>query len=1098
MKKKQEILFSRGSKLKLQLRKMKLTFFLLLIICSTYGNSFSQVRITVKFDKANIRDVIQRFEEATNYIFLYKDDIFDYSKRIDADYIDLKFEDVLEKFCEQTNTSYEIHDRQILLTSKNAVSIANMQQIKTITGNVKDSSGASLPGVTVVLKGTTKGTITDSDGNYSLSSVPGNGVLVFSFVGMKTKEISIGGQKTIDVVLEEETVGLDEVVAVGYSSKRKTEISSAVVNVDAEKLQTSTNHDVASMLQGKVAGLQVMSDQQSVGASANIRIRGSGSISASSAPLWVVDGIIGGSFDPQDVASITVLKDAGATGLYGSRAAGGVIVVTTKSGKAGKTKVRLTSTTGVVKPNWGNMKFLDGPDLYDLIQRGFILGGKTDSDFLAMFPPEVRNINFDWMGFMYNNGFVTTNNISLSGGDEKTKFYISGNYNHEDGILRNDVYDRGSTTLNFSHKINDKLSLQLNTFASFVKNQNTTSFTVFNVPFDTPYDENGDVRDQAWVRNHYYTQERLNPALPEELGNYNRRGSLTLNPSIKIDYKPTNWLSLSGSSRINYSSSVLERYDAEGSQTTDLAGEVRNNLTRNSDVLSNVIAKAIKSYGDHSISGLVGAEFNQIQHKFFEAHGAGFSGESTILDVAAVPQSVSGNDRTTTYNSVFSQIDYNYQSKYFLTGSYRVDGSSRFGANNRYGQFWSLAGSWMLGDEDFVKNLGIFNSLKLRASYGLTGNANLDDYVSLNTFTLNASYMGENALSALSYGNDNLTWEVAHTFDVGLDASSWNNRLNVTLDYYYTKNSDLLFRVPLPSEFGYSEQWQNIGRLDNWGYELALDVIPVKTSDFNWDVNFQIGYNKDEVEKLPGEAVDADGNGYLDNSIINAPYDPYIVRILRVGGARNEFYGPKWYGADPQTGGARWVSGYNEDGSPVLTDDPSKAEFITAKGTPDFMGGITNHIEYKGISFEAVFSYGFGNFTVMRDREYDNDGQYFLRPELVVYGQNSRWEKPGDVSVRTPYVYQGDLRGSVFSSRYWENGNYLKLASLSLGYQFNRSVTNKLRISALKVFTRGENLKVWHKSSMISPELAGFDSNMPTRSLRPFATKIVFGIDLTL
>lgn len=969
---------------------------------------------------------------------------------------------------------------------------------QAIKGKVTEKIGSlPIPGVNIVIKGTTTGTISGADGTYSINAKEDE-TLVFSFVGFASKEVLVGKQTSINVELETDAIGLEEVIAVGYSSKKKTEISSAVVNVSSEKLQTTTSHDVGTMLQGKVAGLQVLSDQQSVGGSPNIRIRGSGSISASSAPLWVVDGIIGGSFDPQDVADITVLKDAGATGLYGSRAAGGVIVVTTKRGKSGKTKVRITSTNGIVKPNWGNLEFLDGPEFYDLIKHGFALGGKTESEFLALFPAEVRNVNYDWLGFMYDQGLVTTNNISLSGGDDKTTFYISGNYNHEDGILRNDLYDRGSATLNFSHKVNDKLSLQLNTFASFVKNQNTNSFTVFNVPFDTPYDENGVVRDQAWVRNNYYTQERLNFALPEELGSFNDRGSLRINPSLKIDYSPTDWMTVSASTRINYMSSVLERYDAEGAQSTDIGGEVRNNLTRNSDILTNAILRMYKSFDEHSLSGIIGGEFNEISNKYFEAHGAGYSGESTILDVAAVPQSVSGNNRTTTYNSVFSQIDYNYQSKYFFTGSYRVDGSSRFGANNRYGQFWSVAGSWLLSNEDFINDLGVFNALKVRSSYGLTGNAGLDDYVHLNTFTLDASYMGQNALSALSIGNPDLTWEVARTFNLGLDASVWDNRFNVTLDYYYSKNSDLLFRVPLPAEFGYSEQWRNLGRLDNWGYELAINVSPVKTTDFNWNIDFQIGYSQDEIKTLPGEAVDLDEDGFMDNSIVYLGGDLFSDKIMQVGGNRNTYYAAEWYGADPQTGGARWISGANSDGSPVLTDNREEARKLTAKGIPDFIGGFTNTFEYKGLSLETIFSYGFGDFTIIRDNAYDNDGQYLFRPEMVVYGQKDRWEKPGDVSSRTPWVYQGDLRSSQYSTKYWENGNYLKLASISLAYTFGKNITDKIGLGSLKVFARGENLKVWHKSSTITPELTGFDADAPTRNSRPTASKIVFGIDLTL
>lgn len=981
------------------------------------------------------------------------------------------------------------------LHTENFLSAPNDNTI-TVEGIVTDNSKTPIPGASISIKGTQLGTISGVDGHYQLPNAPQDGILVFSFIGMKSIEVPIKGRRTVNATMDEETVSLAEVISVGYTNKSKTELSSAVVNITGEELKTTTSHDVASMLQGKIAGLQVMSSQQSASGSAQIRIRGASSISASSEPLYVVDNIIGGAFDPEDVESITVLKDAGATGLYGSAASGGVIVVTTKKGKKGKTQISFSSTNGIVKPNWGNMAFLNNHEMYDLFHQGYLNKGKTENDFLTAFPAEVRDRNYDWLGFMYNQGKITSNTLSISGGSDKTTFYVSANYSNEDGVSRKDTYQKMSSTINLKHKINEKVSFQLSNFGSLVRNTNPTTFSVFNLPFDAPYDENGNVREISWVSQNYYTEEKLNPALAEEKGNFNNSNTIKISPTFSLEVKPTDWLTLSASSRLNYTSYLFERYDAFGSQTgqsTPLNGELRNSFTQWVSVLNNAMARASKSFGKHSVTGLIGAESSEDTYKTFQAYGTGISGETTVLNSVAVAQKPSGYNTTTTRNSFFSQVDYNYLSKYFFTGSFRMDGSSKFAENNRWGNFWSVSGSWLLSSEDFIKKLHLFNTLKLRSSYGITGNSSIPAYIALPTFSQSGDYMGQNALTPLNIGNNNLKWESVKSFDIGLDMGILNDRIVLAFDYYHKINSDLLFRVPLASELGYSDQWQNIGRLDNSGIEISLDLGIVKTRDWKWNLNVQTAYNKDEIKKLPGKAVDNNNNGYLDNSIISND------KIMQMGGYRNMLYGARWYGADPATGAPRWIKGYNEDGSPILTGVRTEAIYDAAKALPDFMGGFSTDLSYKGITLNAVFSYGFGNFTVNRDREYDNDGVRVFRPELKLQGDNTRWEKPGDIASRPAYIYQNTNQdGSSYSTRYWENGNYLKLASVSLSYDFNTKLVKKIGLSSLKFFARGENLKVWHNASIISPELAGFESVMPDRSIKPSTTKMVFGIDIQL
>lgn len=1035
--------------------------------------------IDLKITQANIVSVLEKIEDETEFYFFYNNQVVKLDKNVSIELKDKTINEVLDVIFKDTDIEYTINDRQIILSAKESGNSTNQQQ-KTISGKVTDSSGVPLPGVTVLVKGTTNGNITDGEGRYSLSNIPENATLQFSFVGMKTQEIPVRGKTAINVTLVEETVGLDEVIAVGYSSKSRTEISSSISTLNNEKLQTATSPNIVSMLQGKVAGLQVMQNQQSVSGEPDIRIHGTGSLSADSKPLWVVDGVIGGSYDPNDVATVTVLKDAGATGIYGSRAANGVIVVTTKTGKSGQKQLTFESKVGFSIPNMGNVKYLNGTALYPIVGQGFLNAGRTEADFIKAIPASLKDINFDWMNWLYSPKLNQSYNLAYSGSEKNTTFYLSANYYNEDGLLRGTSLKRASSTMNLTHKISDNLKINFGLYGEYLENDGNQIAVNPGTPFDRPYHPEGSVYTEAEVQAQYILQEKLNPALVLSTGSHRNTHSTKINPHFVIDYNLLSWMSFSSSTRLNFIQNLYKEYQGIGSQLAYSGdGAVINQNSQILDILNNEIVSLNKKIGAHSFSGLIGVEFNEVRYQNLEATCVGLLQGSQVLSAAAAPKIISGTERITTYNSYFSQVNYNYLSKYFLTGSYRIDGSSRFGINNRYGQFYSLSGSWLMTNEAFIKNLGFVNELKLRASYGLTGNANIDDYSHLNTYSRIASYDGKNASTPLSKGNPDLTWEVAKTFDTGFNLGLFN-RINMILDYYYKKNDDLLYNVPLDGSTGYDQQWRNVGRLDNWGIDFSIQADVVKAGKFKWNSNFQIGYNQDKVKRLP-------------NAI-------YGDQILEEGCPHYEWYFKEWAGVDSNTGAAMWYL-HDKDGNRTgTTKIYSQADRIRAgKASPDYVGGLSNEFSYSNFTLGIDLTFAFGHYNVLRSNRYDHDGVNNLNALQDL--NQTRWMKPGDNAEIPIFIWGNTTYSNSPSTRYIENGNFLKVSNVMLAYDFPNLIVQKLSLKELKLFVRGENLKVFTKADVFTPEYGGFNGmhagqEISIRNDGPFASKYIFGINV--
>lgn len=1002
----------------------------------------------------------------------------------------------------------------IVLTFFNAFS-----QTKSITGTIKDNNGEALPGVTIVVQGTNNGVVSDIDGNFTISALPAD-KLVISFIGMKQQVLLIGDKANLSIIMESDVISLDEVIAVGYSSKKRTEISSSVVNLNSEQLSaaTATAMDGVDLLQGKVAGLTIMDNNYDSGQSPSVRIRGTGSINASSEPLWVVDGVIASStaFNPNDVESMTVMKDAGATGLYGSKAAGGVIVVTTKSGKSGADRFNVNVSYGFNKPWWGNFEgFMNSEQLYDYHHEAFF----NDNDYLKVPNTETLWMNsvvkgktrdeviandFDWLDALYPKGATQKYAISHSGGNEKTTHYISLNYYKSDGTLRGNFEEQFSGTLNLSHKVSEKLQIDAKIFANR-RNINLPVVTenVRYAPFDNPYTEDGSLKEIDEVLATWIGTKASNNLINEQIGNANNQLDYSFVPTISVSYQISPSFRFSSTTKYSYNSNLDKEY-ADGRTYVDeqnpnmgLLGETnayvqRKHATRE-NLLNNELLTYNHQFGEHSLNVLLGMEFQQNKSDGFMAKNTGLVNGIDVLSATTGIPVVSGSPDEVARQSYFSQANYDFLKKYFLTASYRSDGSSKFGSNNRFGNFYSASASWAVSNEDFMKSTkNTISNLKLRASYGVTGNDNFPNYTAVETYSLSgADYNYQSGAAPTQFANPDLTWEKAYTSNFGIDLGLWK-KLDITLDYYQIYNRDILYEVPIDPTTGFEYAWQNIGDVRNRGLEFSSSGYIVSKKSLKWYTNLSFAYNHNEVVSLTDES---------ETGIINST----LGTILKVGEDISSSYEVDYIGADPETGLATWNK-VDENGKINGTTnwaaDPNIA-YKTRNMSPRYTGGLNNKITYKGFTLDIMMSYAGGFYTNLKNM------MWFRFGEKVIQGQSSailddRWKQPRD-NAYFPRIFYGvygktDVLPNKPTGINVVRGDYLKINYISLGYDVPTQLANKLSLSDLNIFCRFNNpyLFVFDDHFTFStPESTGYGGTENVNNkLRPVMQNLIFGVNI--
>lgn len=952
-----------------------------------------------------------------------------------------------------------------------------------VSGRVISSGDAQgIPGVNVLVKNTAIGTVTDVDGNFSITLLTGSETLVFSSIGFITQEVRVNGNTVLNITLDEDMQNLDEVVVVGYSSRQLSQLSSSVAVVSGEKLNDVTSNEVAGLLQGKAAGVIVSNSSGDPNSTPNVVIRGSGSINAGASPLYVVDGIIGGNANPKDIESVTILKDAAATGLYGSRAANGVIIITTKSGQAGKTRIDLSSTVGFNTANTGNFKVMNSQQLYDY-ERSFYPADRFETEV----PASVLSQNTDWTRLAFRTGITQNHGVSLSGGSEKTQFYIAGNYYHEEGTLKFNSKEEFNVRTNLTHKINNKLSLTAK-FNGRLNNQNADPAGLdgalygayINMPWDNPFNPDGSIK--RGTEGGWYGREQEN-FLHGWQFNINETKTTGLDGDINLEYNILPHLRVSSFNRIGYSNSQNEIYHDMRSKAGKGLGRLSNGADQRLSLITSNRISYGRSFGKHSLDALAVVEAEKNKMNFSSVLAEGFAQGLHVLSTASRILDASGGISENAFSKGLIQVDYNFDNKYFAVGSLINESSSRFGANHRDANFYTLGASWILSNEDFMEGFGKIDLLKIRGSYGLTGNANIGNYQSLGLFSFATQYAGNSGSFPSQMVNNDLTWEKAESLNVGLDLSMFN-RISLNLDLYDKTTKGLLLNVEKPLTSGFSSVTRNVGSIRNRGLEVNLNTNNL-IGEFKWETNFNIAFNRSKVLLLDQGKDIRQGN-----------------LILREGEELYTWNMRKWIGVNPENGDPLWERiSTNTDGETIITATNSYSEATqqnVGSASPDFTGGMSNTFSYKNFTLFAFFNFVSGNLIYHASRGlFDSDGAYYTYNSMVLANGWSRWEKPGDIATHPKPVFGGNLNSNQASSRYLEDGSYLRLRNVTLSYDLPTALLSGISVSNAKVFVSGDNLLTFSKFSGMDPEV-GLGAGGGTSSVKyPISRKILFGINVS-
>ncbi|MCW9707993.1 SusC/RagA family TonB-linked outer membrane protein [Fodinibius salsisoli] len=944
----------------------------------------------------------------------------------------------------------------------------------TITGKVINTTNQQpLPGVNITVKGTSSGTTTNTNGAFEITA-PDDATLVFSFIGFETKEVPVNGQSSLSVSLTESTEALEEVLVLGYTTQSKEESTSSVVQVSGEDLNDVTTSSATEALQGKAAGVFVTSASGQPGPESDtkVRIRGTGSISAGAEPLYVVDGVIGGTFDPNDVASINVLKDASATSLYGSRAANGVVVVQTKSGSAGETQLNVSSTVGWNQRSNGNFEVMNGQQLYSYHER-------FESPILES---DYQNRNTNWQDLAFRTGLTNKYEASASGGDEQTTFYISGNYYDEEGTLVSTGYERFGGRVNVDHQFTDNFNVSAKIAGRYANEVNNPAGALYqsyiNMPWDRPFGENGEIRtgkESNWIG-----RDQSNFLYPMQY-NFNKKNSKRLTANVRGEYDFADWLYFTSTNRITYSNSRNESFsDSRTAAGSTNNGELYNYYAQSSSFLSSNLLNFEHNFGPHTVSGVLGFEYETNYADGTGGTGTGIFSGLEILDVTAEAFSLGGYKSESKFISGLSQVSYDYENTYFAKLSFRRDGSSRFGRNNRYGNFYSVGGSWIISNEEFLESASQVTNLKLRASYGTTGNADISNYLASGLYAYSVQYAGEAASQPERIENPDLTWEVAEMANIGVDFGLFD-RVDLSVDLYQKTNDDLLQNVILPGTSGFDNITRNIGSVRNRGVELGISSTNIQGA-LNWTTNFNIAFNNNEVLSLNNGEDIPNGN----------------QRIME-GKDLRTWYMRKWAGVDPENGNPLWVKQEKDENGNVVsettTSNYSEASLMSVgSASPDFSGGFGNTLEYKGWKLNAFFNFVYGNKIYHSARElFDSDGAYATYNAMVLMDDWNRWQESGDQATHPKPVYGGNNNSNKPSSRYLEDGSYIRLQNISLSYNLPGSWISELGIRSARIFASGDNLLTITSFSGMDPEV---DLDGIAGTKYPISKKYLLGIEL--
>ncbi len=983
--------------------------------------------------------------------------------------------------------------------------LASAQSL-TVTGTVFDSdSGDPIPFASIRVNGTMIGAAAGADGTYSITVPSGNSVLIFSFVGYKTTEIAVEGRAVVNCELAPDATALDDVVVVAYGSAKREAVTGSVTSVKGETLASAPVTSVDKALSGKLAGVQITAASGQPGAASQIRIRGNSSINASNTPLWVVDGIpviSGGTsemtntsngiatINPNDIESITVLKDAAAAAVYGSRAANGVILVTTKSGKAGKAQFDARVKFGASWLQSDSGFRMMNPEELLTYQRDAAVNAGHDPDNPAS--PYYRPMSLlsgeltNWMNHFTRPGIMQEYEISARGGNNKGTYFSSVSYHKNEGVFYGIDYSKLQARVNADYKLLDNLETGVRVNLAYTDQNDVPMQSLYYsnaawagltmLPWIPKYDENGN--HNVNIPSNSYTNPRATAMYDDQWSK-----SYKLNGTMYLRWEPVKHLVIETRNSAEAAFTQDRRYwnplsDGSGSDATLQATKSQyvNLTTSNTINYSNVFG------GYHSLRVLAGQEANSYRYEYSYVYAPGVDPQIPYQNTApqANVESEVGFSNEAML-SFFGIADYNYDNRYFVQATIREDGSSLFGSKNKWGLFWSASASWNISNEKWMDSTDSWlDLLKVRASYGLNGNNGIAPYRAYGVYAT-TQYNGGVGMRPSTPANDYLSWEKNSTWNVGLDFGFLGNRLRGNIDVYERTTKDMLLDVKVPQTTGFSTNFMNAGSMKNTGVELQLDGDIISSNDFLWTVGFNIAHNKTKILDL---AVDPDENGI--EKIEPSSYIHYVV-----GKSMYTYYLADYYGVNPANGEALWVT---EDGS--LTNEYNKArKYYAGSPEPKILGGFNTTFAWKGLQLSAFFEFKAGNYVcILNEQSYLNSDGAEMQMNQMASALNY-WKKPGDVGVNPkPIAGNSTNSDNALSDRWLERGDYLRIKDVTLSYSLPQVALDKLHIKGLRFYVSGLNLFCFNDVNFWDPEMGVTGGGA---GVYPLTKSFVGGIELS-
>ncbi len=991
------------------------------------------------------------------------------------------------------------------------LSVALVAQV-TVRGTVTDDKGEALIGATVLEKGTSNGTATDYDGKFELKVSDVNATLDVTYTGFEQMSISLAGRTEVSITLASASISFDEVVIVGYGQARKEGLTGSVQTLRSDKLEQVPLASVEQTLQGNIAGLQSLSGSGQPGANVQIRIRGIGSISASSEPLYVIDGIpvtagdltrtnttanTMASINPNDIESLTVLKDASSTAIYGSRGSNGVILITTKSGKAGKPKISLRTQYGI--NDWATsesrrLKPLSSTEYTQMFLDGWMIRGETVQRAITRFQGyygdavefgpngEIQKVNVEtnWVDEISRTGQNQSYDLSVQGGNDRFTFFASGGFFGQESPIIYSGLDRYSSRLNLSVQATDRLKISNNLSGSFLNQRGSSDGSgwanpLYNAFFLAPVIPLYDNQGRFYGDHANFFMGGNNPVGSLSGDDTREFDQIRVTDNLSADLELMKGLTFRSAWSVDMIN-IQEFFFRNGRY-----GDGRNNGGYANEYVTNQlnwIGTQTLNYSttlgeSHNITALAGYEAQKTRDKRVLATGEGYPNPTLrTLASAATPTQASSEISEFSFQSVFSRLDYNYNFKYYLSASVRRDGSSRFGSNNRYGTFWSIGGSWRLDQEGFLANASALNELKLRVSYGTNGNAGIGNYEAKSLFGFGFDYDGEGGGALTNIGNQDLTWETSKNFNVGVDFGLFN-AITGTVEYFDRESENLLLDRPISRTTGFNTLTQNFGAMRNSGIELTLNAGIIQKEKFSISIGGNISFLKNQITKLPEEIIDG-------------------TKIRRQGLDFQSYYLFQWAGVNPDDGKPMW---YTDESRTETTGSFSQAKRgVDKSATPDFFGGFNTNIRYMGFTLDGQFSFSWGNYL------YDTEARFLqgdgaLTPRSQTHLNLQRWRQPGDITD-VPYFRWGGNNNSNAAdmTRWLFDGSYERLRNLTLSYDFPANLVNKAKIDNLLAYVRGTNIMTFVKDDRLyhDPETT---VNGLISSPIPTLKTVAFGLD---